>query len=212
MSIPPNPEIYHIVHLDRLLSIISDGYLWCDTKFISKSHSGTNIGMDRIKNRRKSLSFSSYPELNVGDCVPFYFCPRSIMLYLIYKGNNEELAYHGGQEAIIHLEADLKKTVDWAQRNNKKWVFTLSNAGTRYFEDRSELSQLDQIDWTAVKSTYWQNHKENKQAEFLIENQFPWELVSRIGVYSESVFDQVKDLLKSSIHNPKLEIIKDWYY
>ncbi|MYI72542.1 MAG: DUF4433 domain-containing protein, partial [Synechococcus sp. SB0673_bin_10] len=26
------------------------------------------------------------PVLNVGDCVPFHFCPCSVMLYVIHKG------------------------------------------------------------------------------------------------------------------------------
>jgi len=46
----------------------------------------------------------------VGDCVPFYFCPRSVMLYLIYQGNHPDLQYHGGQDLVLHLEADLYRS------------------------------------------------------------------------------------------------------
>jgi hypothetical protein len=46
---------------------------------------GTTIGMDSIKQRRLTKSLNSHPDLRVGDCVPFYFCPRSVMLYNIYK-------------------------------------------------------------------------------------------------------------------------------
>ena len=28
------------------------------------------------------------------------------------------------------------RTVAWAEKNNLRWAFTLSNAGTYYFEDR----------------------------------------------------------------------------
>ena len=66
--------------------------------------------MNQIKERRlKELTLSSHPGLHVGDCVPFYFCPRSIMLYLIYRANHPELAYRGGQKPIVHLEADLQQ-------------------------------------------------------------------------------------------------------
>ncbi|MBE0347362.1 DarT ssDNA thymidine ADP-ribosyltransferase family protein [Pseudoalteromonas peptidolytica] len=37
------------------------------------------------------LTLSSYPDLFVGQCVPFYFCPRSIMLYVIDLADGEEL-------------------------------------------------------------------------------------------------------------------------
>ena len=130
---PAEPRIYHIVHRDRLSSIISDGYLWCDTEIGRRQESGTAIGMDGIKQRRRNNPLSSHPDLRVGDCVPFYFCPRSVMLFVIHKANHPELSYHGGQEPIVHLEADLRQTVAWAEENNQRWAFTLSNAGANYF-------------------------------------------------------------------------------
>ena len=85
MPVPAKPKIYHIVHVDRLPSIINDGWLWCDAEIVRRSPSGTIIGMDAIKQRRlKELTLTSHSDLHVGDCVPFYFCPRSVMLYLIH--------------------------------------------------------------------------------------------------------------------------------
>jgi hypothetical protein len=73
------------------------------------------IGMNNIKQRRLTeLTLDSHPGLYVGQCAPFYFCPRSVMLYLIHK-RNPELAYKGGQEPIVHLEADLRDAVAWAK-------------------------------------------------------------------------------------------------
>jgi hypothetical protein len=40
------------------------------------------------------------------------------------------------------------------------------------------------VDWKAVNAYYWSQYKEAKQAEFLLEEQFPWSLVEAIGVYS----------------------------
>ena len=38
-----------------------------------------------------------YPDNFVGEYVPFNFCPRSVMLYILHMGNAEGLTYHGGQ-------------------------------------------------------------------------------------------------------------------
>ena len=112
MLVPTEPKIFHIVHVDRLASIISDGYLWSDAETRRRGVGGTGIGMDRIKKRRlEELTLSSHPDLFVGDCVPLYFCPRSVMLYLIFRGSDPDLAYRGGQGPIVHLEADLRQTV-----------------------------------------------------------------------------------------------------
>ena len=134
------------------------------------------------------------------------------MLYLIHRANHSELAYRGGQDPIVHLEADLRQTVTWAETHGRRWAFTLSNAGAYYFEDRCELHQLNEIDWDAVQATKWQQDKEGKQAEFLIEQQFPWELVSHIGVYSRAVYRQVDTALQAASHRPSIGIGPDWYY
>lgn len=153
MSIPSKLRIYHIVHVDRLPSIITDNWLWCDAEVVRRSPPGTTIGMNKIKQRRlKELTLTSHSDLYVGDCVPFYFCPRSIMLYLIYQANHSELVYRGGQGSIVHLEASFRETVAWAEEQGLRWAFTLSNAGAYYFEDRCDLGQLDEIDWDAVKA------------------------------------------------------------
>ncbi|MBE7527723.1 MAG: DUF4433 domain-containing protein [Burkholderiales bacterium] len=37
-----------------------------------------SAGVAQIKQRRLTSCLNSYPDLRVGDCVPFYFCPRSV--------------------------------------------------------------------------------------------------------------------------------------
>ena len=213
MSVPTRPKIYHIVHVDRLPSIVTDGYLWCDAEIVQRTPLGTTIGMSNIKQRRlNELTLSSHQNLYVGACVPFYFCPRSIMLYLIYQANHPELAYRGGQGTIIHLEADLLASVAWAEQNGRRWAFTLSNAGSRFFEDRCDLRQLDELDWTAIHARDWQSHKEGKQAEFLLEHSFPWHLVERVGVYSRATYQQTVNSLPISSYRTPIAVIPEWYY
>lgn len=213
MKVPAHPKIYHIVHVDRLPSIIAAGRLWCDAEVLRRGLAGTGIGMSKIKQRRlEECRLASHPDLRVGDCVPFYFCPRSVMLFLIRKANDPDLAYHGGQEPIVHLEADLREAVAWAEGQGLRWAFTLSNAGAYYFEDRADLAQLGKIDWPAVRATDWRDCKEGKQAELLVERQFPWELVDRIGVQTVRVAGQVARALQGVPHRPKVEVLPSWYY
>lgn len=73
MSIPERPKIYHILHLDRLRSVIAEGLL-SDALISARSETGTMIGMSSIKQRRlHELTLTSYPDLHVGQCVPFIF-------------------------------------------------------------------------------------------------------------------------------------------
>lgn len=211
---PSRPKVYHIVHADRLASIIIDGCLWCDADIREREAPGTTIGMGRIKQRRLTLAVDCHTGTCVGDYVPFYFCSRSVMLYLIYRANHPELAFRGGQGPIVHLEADLHEAVAWAESVGRRWAFSLSNAGASYAQFRASLDHLDEINWDAVAARNWRDPdvKEGKQAEFLVHESFPWELVSRTGVNSRQVYGQVQEALGSAGHRPKLEIRPDWYY
>jgi hypothetical protein len=218
MPVPIQPKIYHIVHVDRLASIVADGFLWSEATVAQRGSAGTTIGMNNIKARRlNELRLRCHPDLHVGHCTPFYFCPRSVMLYLIYR-RSEDLVYKGGQEPIIHLEADLYGTIEWAERNHVRWAFTSSNAGAYYFEDYADIASLRKINWDAVRAGQWagagvsRSVKEGKQAEFLVERAFPWELVERIGVHSRPTVPLVSKALGGAPHRPALEIRRDWYY
>jgi ssDNA thymidine ADP-ribosyltransferase, DarT len=214
MLAPANPKICHIVHWDKLASMAADGWLWSDASLATQPAVGTMIGMSSIKARRMNeLRLSSHPDLFVGQCVPFYFCPRSVMLYLIHK-QNAELAHQGGQEPIVHLVADMRAVVDWANANQRRWAFTLSNAGSRYFQDRADLAQLDKINWSAVQAHQWSGSptKEEKQAEFLMEQQVPWHLIEEIGVFNQAMGQGVMRALAGATHKPTTKIQRDWYY
>lgn len=214
MPVPARPKIYHIVHVDRLASIIADGCLWSDAEMAQRQGAGTTIGMGGIKQRRLGLPVDCHQGTYVGEYVPFYFCSRSVMLYVIHCANHPELAYRGGQQPIIHLEANLHQAVQWAESNGQRWAFSLSNSGAVYTQFRSGLDRLDDINWDAVAATDFRpaDIKEGKQAEFLIERSFPWHLVERIGVHSQGIVTMVSDAMRGAAHRPRIEIKRDWYY
>ncbi|OHC76261.1 MAG: hypothetical protein A3G18_06310 [Rhodospirillales bacterium RIFCSPLOWO2_12_FULL_58_28] len=215
MPTPPDqPKIYHIVHMDRLASIIGDGFLWSDAEMTRRTELGTSIGMLNIKQRRLTLPVDCHKDTYVGEYVPFYFCGRSVMLYLIYRGNHSELSYRDGQEPIIHMEADLHSVVAWLKGENKRWAFSLSNAGANYTQFRCDLACLGEVNWPAIAATDFRKAdiKEGKQAEFLVYGSFSWQLVSRIGVHSQAVAQKVATVLRDVPHRPAVEIRPEWYY
>ncbi|WP_372022397.1 DarT ssDNA thymidine ADP-ribosyltransferase family protein [Tistrella mobilis] len=78
---PASPKVYHIVHVDRLASIIRDGAIWSDAEVQRRQCTGTTIGMGHIKQRRlEKNTLNSRPGLTVGQCTQFYFCPRSVAI------------------------------------------------------------------------------------------------------------------------------------
>jgi hypothetical protein len=212
MPLPANPKIYHIVHVNKLASISADGCLWSDAELEGKDVPGTVIGMNHIKRRRlNELRLNSHPDLFVGECVPFYFSPRSVMLNIISKGS-ADLEYGEGQRPIVHLVADLRQTVNWAEQNAQRWAFSLSSAASRHFEDRCDIAQLNEINWEAINARYWSHFSDQKQAEFLIERQFPWHLVEEIAVINQLTGQQAVQAIAGAAHRPGVQIRPAWYY
>lgn len=214
MSPPPsNPELFHIVHVNRLDSIINLGNLYSDAKVQTMGLTGAHIGMPAIKTRRLTSQLSSHQGLCVGDCVPFYFCPRSIMLYTIHK-RSQNIPFNGGQDDIIHLRFDMHQCVQWAKNNGLRWAFTDSNAGSYSFNDYNSLNHLNQINWQAIAARQWSTHptRSQKQAEFLIESNVDFQNVLEIGVKTKNVYTQVTNLLTNSGFTPNVMIQPNWYY
>lgn len=211
---PVQPMIYHITHVENLPSILQDGGLCSDAVMLARGGPSASIGMGSIKQRRLRLPVKCHDGDRVGDYVPFYFGPRSIMLYLIHAANHPELAYRGGQEPILHLEADFTDTVEWAKANGRRWAFTLSNAGAVYTEFRNNPSQLQEVNWDAVQARDFRGAviKEGKQAEFLLQESFPWKLVRRIGVHSTAIHSRVVRAIAAAGHRPPVEVLPGWYY
>ncbi len=213
--VPARPKLYHITHVDNLGAIVAGGSLVSDAAMIARGGPVQPIGMSAIKRRRiEDLEVPTQPGTKVGEYVPFYFCPRSVMLYVIHCANHAELTYRGGQEPVVHLEADLHEVIRWAATAGRRWAFSLSNAGAYYTEFRSRLEELDQLDWDAIAATDFRRTeiKERKQAEFLVHQDFPFELVERIGVHSVAIGRRAVEALAGSRHRPVTEVRREWYY
>jgi hypothetical protein len=201
---PPNPKIYHITRLQNLVQMV-DGLIWSDAERVRQELDCQVVGMSEIKRRRlEELEVDCHPGTKVGEYVPFYFCFRSIMLYLLYQANHPELTYRGGQRPIVHLEADLRGVVEWAEANGRRWSFSNGNAGARYTHFYNDLDRLDVLDWGAIGAIDWKDFlvKDRKQAEFLLEESFPWTLVKRIGAIDNDMAQRVMALLQNAEHKP----------
>ena len=212
---PESPKIYHITHVDNVRQIVRDRAIWSDAERIRRGFQCKVVGMSEIKRRRlEEIEIECHPGTMVGQYVPFYFCPRSVMLYILHMGNLQDLAYHGGQRPIVHIRADLHAVLEWARIQRKRWAFSKGNAGARYADFSTDPSMLDNLDWEAIQRTDWRDPdiKEAKQAEFLVEESFPWALVEIIGAMDTGIAKQVADVIDEADHQPRIEVEPTWYY
>src|SRR5580658_5263730 len=96
------------------------------------------IGEVSIKQRRMTqYRVSCCGNRFVGEFVPFYFCPRSPMLYTVNLGNTGRAP--GCQSSIVHLVT----TVAAALQQNRPFAISDGNAGAGYATFRGDLAALD---------------------------------------------------------------------
>jgi hypothetical protein len=205
-GVPSNPAIFHITHLNNLPSIIAHGCLWSDSKRLASNLQSTNIGYSHIKQRRLNRAVTTGFGGKLGDYVPFNFCPRSVMLYVVSRGHQD---YAGGQDEIVHLVS----TVNTAIALGKPWAFTDLHADLGYASYFDSLAKLNEVAWSVMPLTQWGGNDEVKakrQAEFLVHESFPWSAVECIGVKSSAVAASVQALLPSG--TPSVAVQPGWYY
>ena len=204
-------RIYRIVHLDNLPLLLEQGGLWCANEIASRVLNYKTIGNKDLTQSRFSSSVPCGPGGNLNDYVPFYFCPRSVMLYSIARRNSK--TYGGGQKPVLHLIT----TVEAVARAGLSYVFTDRHAYVHTRQIYDDLTRLDQLDWDTIRSEKWANtesdpdRRERKMAEFLVHRFVPWTHIQGIGVFSQSYKEDAETVLKRFEVNTRVEIKQNWY-
>lgn len=73
--------IYHITHIDNLTSILNLGGLMANSRLRRQRINYLDIAHERIQDRRARTSVPCGAGGVLHDYVPFYFAPRSPMLF-----------------------------------------------------------------------------------------------------------------------------------
>lgn len=165
---PQMTLIYHITHLRNLSSILEQEGLWCDGEAAARGVCKTDIAHDHIKQRRARQPVPLGAGGFLADYVPFYFAPRSPMLYAIHQRMID--SYGEGQEEVLHLISSVETVVEKGLR----FVFTDGHAVmalSSFYENPTDLSA---IDWPLMRSKFWfdtdeaPDRKRRRQAELLV--------------------------------------------
>src|SRR5206468_1386651 len=98
----PTP-IFHITAIDNLRSIATQGSLVSKNMAAAQNLAAADIAYQHIQGRRAARAIPIVPAGSLHDYVPFYFAPRSPMLFTINNGNVPGCQYR--QDDIAHLMA-----------------------------------------------------------------------------------------------------------
>jgi hypothetical protein len=203
------PAIYHFTDLDNLGGILAAG--------VMRPHRTApclvDIADDAIKGRRQRVEVPRGPGGKVCDYVPFYFAPRSPMLFRISRGGVEGVS--SDQRRIVYFVSSTETVLGAGHR----CVFTDGNAAaafTAFYDDPHMLA--DAVDWPLMGARYWVNTLEDSDrrrrrcAEFLVHEALPLGLVTEVGVYDDDARVSVAERLAEAGLATAVRVRRDWYF
>jgi hypothetical protein len=207
--------VAHFTHVDHLGTVITHGLL-SDTAAHAAGVISTEVGNLEIKDQRRSRAVPLQPGGAVADYVPFYFAPRSPMMFAISRGNVP--SYQGGTARLIYLISSLERLYELGHRP----LLTDRNAALAYAEYRTfaptDLIDDEFIDWELMTKDYWNNtsdepqRRERRMAEALVHGRVLWDAITEIATQSEVVASEVRAVVSTARPNIPVNVRPQWYF
>lgn len=207
---PEAARIFRITHVQNVPWILDHG-LDCqssdrvDPNFVP-------IGMPDLIAKRVTRTVPLAPSSSLGDYVPFYFTPWSIMMFNIKTGYNNVIERPNAEIAI--LVSSLPKLHELGV----PFLFTNGHAymeESDYFDD---LAHLDRLDWDLLQRRDFKKDPEDPgklgryQAEALVYRHLPIEALLGIACYdSETQVSLEAEVRQRGLSTP-VKAIPEWYF
>jgi len=210
----PTP-VFHFTHVNHLATLVQHGLL-CDSEAHEAGVLTAEVGNLGIKDQRRQRAVPLQPGGAVADYVPFYFAPRSPMMYAIAHGNVP--SYQGGTARIIYLVSTLERLHELGRFP----LLTDRNAALNYADYRTfdPVDPIDDdfIDWGLMAAQYWNNtpddpqRRERRMAEALVSERVSWDAITGIGTQNEIVANEVRAILAAVDSNTSVNVRPQWYF
>jgi len=210
----PDPTpIYRLVHADNLAICLNRRALHAPNHTPADGLVYRTIHRVDVQESRRLRAITKGPRGTAHDYVPFYFGPRSVMLFQLHTG--WVAGYNEGQEPLVHLVS----TCQAISGAELRFVFTDGHGLAKFTACFDDLADFDKVDWEAAYARWWNDTPEDmdrqrrKQAEFLVHQSLPWELLTMIGVYNDAARRRVEaELAAHHCEAPPVQVRTEWYY
>lgn len=224
MPAPRPTRLFHITAIANLPSICGAGALLAKHAGAAAGITYQNIAYQGAQTARARRQVPDPPGGSVHDYVPFYFAPRSPMLFTINAGNVAECPWR--QADIVHFETTVERVLSAGQ----PFVFYDRNATLAFSEACTDLARLDDlVAWDLLTEApqldgfckFWNNRREparytdrmeRRQAEFLVRDRVPLARLTRLGVIDAARQAQVRSILARAATPVKVDVMTEWYY
>ena len=198
---------FRLVHIKNILHILEVGFVLPTSPKASNDY--IPIGDSVVIAKRNTLPNSGH--IDLGQYIPFYFGPRSPMLYVIQKGFNSVTRYHPSAlvYCIVRLSDIREQGIDCMFTDGHAF-----SAITKYYS-KEDLNRIDEIiKQEDVYAKFWYAEddldlKRRKEAELLIKTELPAKYIRGFVVYNNEARNI---LLGYGIDASKIVVRESFYF
>ena len=202
---------YRIAHIDNLPFLLQNG-------IVNKHHPDASsdyieIGNPEIIDVRSTSAVKIDNYGMIGDYVPFYFTPKSIMLYNIVTGYRHPIVQKRNRSEILVVRCLIEQLSALPQ-----WFFTDGQGNDMASSHYNNLSNLEQIDWSCIQQSNFSksdgdyDRPRRYQAEFLVHEAVPLGKVESLNVYEQGSANFVNKLLTEKNINLSVNIQTQYFF
>ncbi|WP_276977267.1 DUF4433 domain-containing protein [Flavobacterium filum] len=204
---------YRITHINNLPLLLKNG-------IVNKNHCNASddyieIGNPEIIDVRSTSPVKIKNYGMIGDYVPFYFTPKSIMLYNIISGYWHPLVPRRNRNEIIVIRCLINDLATLP-----RWFFTDGQANIKdgTVMHYNDLNELDAIDWQSIQNSNFSksdgdfDRPRRYQAEFLVQHEVPIDCIESLNVYNQQAADTALGILNEKNINLAVNIQPQYFF
>ena len=224
MSRPVPTRIFHITPITNLAKICAAGEICSKNLLATRGEGHDSIAHTTIQTRRATKVVACPPGGVVHDYVPFYYAPRSPMLFVVNNGKVQGCNWR--QEDIVHIESSAESI---AIAGAPFVIYPVSAALDYSVECFNAIDDLERIDWplffeapqldgfckyynSKPGTPRYERRSDTRMAEFLVHEKFSLSLATRVGVINESTRNEVAGILSAHGVELSVESRPNWYF
>lgn len=197
---------FRITHIDNISYIEKYGLARANSPLCAPNY--VNIGDKEVIRMRSNRDVKGY---KLSEYIPFYFGPRSPMLYVIQHGYNG--VQRVGAEQIVYCVIRLDDIIN----SSKDCIFTDGHALSELtvFYEKERLGQINEIvNYNDVYSSQWNSEKDldlkrRKEAELLIKNDLEPQFVRGYVVYNTASKQRLESI---GVTTDKIAVRPNYYF
>lgn len=208
-----NPEkalIWRILHRANLPWVLQNGVHGGNSQV--RAPQWVSIGNAELIDKRAGRTVPISPGGSLGDYVPFYFTPFSVMLRNIHTGWNG-IKQVSNKDVVI-LVSSLRRV----SQLGLPFLFTDRHAYSGLANFYDDLARLDRIDWSLLQRRDFKRDPEDPgkleryQAEALVHQHLPLTALLGIVCHTDVVRSEIESKMQALGAALPVHTRPNWYF